>query len=130
VDSESNRHSFRFPKAARLLKAGEFEKVKRAGRSWHGKLLVLGVLETGEPAVRVGLITSKRVGRAVQRNKVRRRLREMFRLARPNIKPGLWIVLIARQAAAAAEFRVLEQEWLRLASRAAIFITPCQSSAC
>lgn len=115
----------RFPKSARLARVGEFAELKRAGRSFHGKLMVLSVLSAGgETAARIGLITSRRVGGAVERNLVRRRLREIVRAARPHLKAGVWLALIARQAAARASFQALRDEWLQLAQRSSI-LTPC-----
>jgi len=114
-----------FPKAARLSRAFEFERLKREGESFHGKLMVLSVLKNlPETEVRVGFITSRRVGGAVLRNRVRRRLREIVRAARPQISPGTWLTVIARQAASRASFQALSDEWHSLARRSAIF-TPC-----
>ena len=109
----------------RLAMASEFQQVRDHGVSSHGRYIVLSVLKTQEAGVRFGLITSRRIGNAVQRNKVRRRLRELARHTCPRLKPGHWIVLIARKAAVEAEFRVLEQEWLSLAGRASILTSPC-----
>jgi ribonuclease P protein component len=115
----------RFPKAARLFRAAEFAKLKREGQSFHGKLFVLSVVPSGdESASRIGLITSRRVGGAVVRNRVRRRLREIVRAARPQMKAGLWLALIARQAAARATFDALREEWTQLAQRSSI-LAPC-----
>lgn len=111
---------FRFPKSARLTQAAEFLKVKNEGASCHGKLIVLSVLKNPAGETRVGLITSRRVGNAVKRNKVRRRMRELVRVNFPRLKPHLWLVLIARQSAVGATFRALEEEWLRLAQRTSI----------
>jgi ribonuclease P protein component len=112
---------FRFPKSARLTRSSEFAKVKNAGESCHGRLMVLSVLKTAECEPRIGLITSRRLGNAVKRNAVRRRLREIVRLERPRLKPGLWLVFVARKAAAGAPFEALREDWLRLAKRASIF---------
>jgi ribonuclease P protein component len=120
VDSKPDRGAFRFPKAVRLARAAEFAKVKNCGHSWPGKFMVLGVLKTSEPGVRVGLITSRRIGNAVTRNRTRRRLREMVRLSRPRLNDGLWIVLVARRSATFAEHDEIEREWLSLARRASI----------
>ena len=115
----------RFPKAAHLCRAGEFAKLKRDGRSFHGQLIVLSVLQSAEEtSARIGLITSRRVGGAVVRNRVRRRLREIVRAARPELKAGVWLALIARQAAAGASFQALRDEWTLLAQRSAI-LSPC-----
>jgi ribonuclease P protein component len=87
--------------------------------------MVLSVLKN-LPAieVQVGLITSRRVGGAVVRNRVRRRLREIVRAARPQIQAGTWLALIARQAAARASFQNLAAEWEHLARRSSI-LTAC-----
>jgi ribonuclease P protein component len=115
----------RFPKSARLSRVGEFAELKRSGRSFHGQLMVLSVLSAGgEAAARIGFVTSRRVGGAVERNLVRRRLREIVRAARPQLKSGLWLALIARQAAARASFQALRDEWQQLAERSSI-LTPC-----
>lgn len=83
--------------------------------------MILSVLTNPECAgVRVGLITSRRVGSAVERNGVRRRLREIVRLNMPRLRKGLWLVLVARHGAVAAKFEALREEWLRLADRASI----------
>ena len=111
----------RFPKSARLARASEFQRMRRDGQSFHGKFFVLSVLKnlpTSE--VRVGFITSRRVGGAVDRNRVRRRLREIVRAARPEIRGGTWLTLIARQAAASATFQNLTAEWRLLAQRSTI----------
>jgi ribonuclease P protein component len=120
VDSRPNRGDFRFPKSARLARAAEFAKVKNHGGSWPGKFMVLSVLKTTEPGSRIGLITSRRIGNAVTRNRARRRLREMVRLSRPHLNDGFWMVLIARRPVAFAEFKEIEREWLSLARRASI----------
>lgn len=116
---------FRFSKADRLTRASEFRKVKEEGRACRGSYIVLSVLRTSESAsIRVGLVTSRRLGNAVKRNRVRRRLREIARLHAPLVKTGLWYVMIARRDAVTATFRELKQEWLKLAGRAAILREP------
>ena len=114
----------RFPKAARLTRATAFARVKKYGRSFPGRLLVLGVLTEAEPdpdtGSRVGFVTSRRVGGAVVRNQVRRHLREAVRHTRPQLRAGCWIVVIARNYAARATGRELAAEWLKLARRAGI----------
>jgi ribonuclease P protein component len=116
----------RFPKAARLNRATEFARMRREGQAFHGRLMVLSVLRV-EPAVapRFGIVTSRRVGGAVQRNRVRRRLREILRQAQGAIMRGVWVVLVARPAAAVAEFAEMRADWQRLAERSAILMPSC-----
>jgi len=111
----------RFPAARRLKLSRDFARVRAEGRTIRGALLTLGVLPVdGEIAFRVGLVTSKRVGRAVVRNRVRRQLREIVRRHQHALQSGFWLVVIARPAAATAGAAALEDEWLRLLKRASI----------
>lgn len=88
--------------------------------SQRGKLLVLNVSRVDHGPFRAGFITSRKVGGAVVRNRVRRQLREIVRKHQHKIVDALWIVTIARDAAAGATFAQLEDAWLRLADRASI----------
>ncbi|XHR27800.1 MAG: ribonuclease P protein component [Chthoniobacteraceae bacterium] len=108
-----------FPKSIHLHYSSEFLRVKTEGRAFGGRYFTLGVLKDRE-ATRTGLITSKRVGIAVERNRVRRRLRELMRLSLPEWTPGVWVVAIARRAAVKASFTQLQGEWTHLARRAGI----------
>jgi len=116
----------RFPKAARLSAAGEFLRVREAGQTYHGTFMLLNVLRSEElKGPRIGIITSRRVGCAVERNRTRRRLREIFRKHCAQLEPNCWLVIVARYKAAKAEFAALESEWLRLAGRASILRKTC-----
>lgn len=108
-----------FPKSIRLHHSSDFLRVKTEGRAFGGRYFTLGVLK-GRETTRTGLIASKRVGIAVERNRVRRRLRELMRLSLPEWIPGVWVVAIARHTAVGASFAELQGEWARLARRAGI----------
>lgn len=92
------------------------------GRAQHGPSMLLGVLKTGATGpARTGIVTSRRVGTAVVRNRVRRRLREIVRHARPKMCEGLWLVVVAKPRAAKATFAGLREEWTQLARRGGVF---------
>ena len=115
------RRSLSFPKVRRLTRASEFERVKHSGCAQRGKLLMLGVLAVENGGrVRAGFVTSRKIGGAVVRNRVRRRLREIVRKHQHDLREDFWIVLIARPDATRASYHALEDEWLRLAKRASI----------
>jgi ribonuclease P protein component len=78
--------------------------------------------EEAAGTARVGIITSRRVGSAVVRNRVRRRLRELVRADLPSLPTNCWVVLIAKSAAAKAAFGDLRAEWRRLAKRAGMVL--------
>lgn len=116
---------FRFPAARRLKLSREFAIVRTEGRTVRGGLLLLGVLDLADGSeFRVGLVTSKRVGGAVVRNRVRRRLREIVRRYQHEVRTGVWLVLVARPVAGRATSAQLEEEWLRLAQRAGLINSP------
>ena len=78
----------------------------------------LGPAESHAPAIRVGFTVSRKVGNAVVRNRVRRRLREAARLVIPaQARPDLDYVLVGRQGAIARDFTALHQELLEALRR-------------
>jgi ribonuclease P protein component len=114
-----------FGKTRRLTSRGEFDRVRGEGSKVRGPLLSLSFLQTDDGPFRAGFVTSKRIGRAAIRNKVRRRFREIVRKHQHEIIAGTWLVVIAAPAAASVDFAALEGEWLRLAGRASILAPPC-----
>ena len=100
----------------RLRKSRDFVLVRREGRSWPGRLLVLAARPNGLDLARFGFSVSKRVGNAVTRNRVKRRLREAARLS--DVSPGWDIVLIARAGAGDADYHELERSMTNLFKRA------------
>lgn len=117
---------FAFPKNRRLTRSAEFELIKKHGRAHRGQLILLGVLPTNRAApFRAGFVTSRVLGSAVIRIRVRRRLREIVRKNQRKIVDGIWVVTVARANAAGASYQQLEAEWLRLAKRASILAAPC-----
>lgn len=110
------------PASRRLQRHGEFARVKAGGAAQKGRFLVLNVLPTGAASpARCGIITGKKIGNAVHRNRVRRRLREIIRREGDRLTPGLWMVLIARWNSTQATMEELKQDWTRCALRAGIY---------
>ena len=110
-----------FPKSRRLTKAWQFEQVRKRGHAQRGPLLTLAALTGTEvDGLRAGFITSRKIGAAVTRNRLRRRLREIVRKHQHEIIPVTWVVTVARPEAASASYSELKDEWLRLARRASI----------
>ena len=96
--------------------------MRRDGASVHGKFMLLSVLpHAAKGPARIGIVTSRRVGGAVDRTRVRRRLREIVRAERERLLPGSWFVIVARHRAVEAAFDELRAEWLGLVRRAAGF---------
>ena len=101
-------------KLTRLTDSPEFERVYRQGIACRGKLFSVHAFpnEIGSP--RLGLSVSRKVGNAVTRNAVRRRLREVFYANISRVPGSLDLVLSARPAAAGATFEELSDEFVRM----------------
>ena len=82
--------------------------------------LVLYARRNREGINRVGITVSKKLGHAVVRNRVRRRLREVYRLNEQRFQPGWDIVVVARVRAVKAPFLRLTASYLSLARKAGI----------
>lgn len=103
-----------FPKALRLLRRAEFRRVYEEGQRRSGPLCALFFRSNGLPHTRLGITATVRLGNAVLRSRVKRRVREVFRLNRASIPVGWDIVLNPREAAARVPFATLVKELLRL----------------
>ena len=112
-------------KQMRLRKSRDFAAARRGGRSWSDKLLVLIARRTDGETCRYGFSVSKRVGNAVARNRVKRRLRETARQdVAARIEGGWDFVVIARKDAADADGRRLSRSLMRLFRRAKLLDAP------
>ena len=103
-----------FPKSLRLLRRSEFRLVYDEGQRHSASLCTVFCRPNGLPHMRLGITTPVRLGGAVRRNRLRRRIREVFRLNRADL-PGGWDVLVnPREAVGKVSFSTLQRELLRL----------------
>ena len=112
-----------FPKSERLQRGHQFRHAYEHGRKIAGRLFVLYVVDSppGTHASRaVGVVTSRKIGGAVVRNRARRLLREAYRLNKQKLKANLQIVMIARSAINGKRRQDVEAELLRLVRAAGI----------
>ena len=97
----------------RLTDSSEFERVYRRGTAFRGKLLSVHAFPNELGTLRLGLSVSKKVGNAVVRNTLRRRLREIFASFAPRSGSELDLVVSARPPARDASFADLREEFRR-----------------
>ena len=91
----------------RLRPYGEFERVRQQGRSWPHRLLVLIVQPCPDTPIdppRVAVVAGKRLGGAVVRNRVKRRLRAAVQQVHARIPAGIDLIVMARAPLLDAEF--------------------------
>ena len=104
----------RLQPAERLRCPRAYRRVFQQGKKLLSPLFVLYVLPTSQPHSRLGLAVSKRIGSAVLRNRVKRRLREVFRRHKELLDPPCDIVFVARSAAAKASSAVYTEQFRKL----------------
>jgi ribonuclease P protein component len=93
----------------RLRHNADFQRVKRDGKFYASPLMVLAFLRNELAYSRFGFVVNKRIGGAVQRNRIKRQMREIVRIRAQHIKPGFDLVFIARQPIGLASFVQIEQ---------------------
>jgi ribonuclease P protein component len=98
----------------RLKRSQDFLRLREEGRRWQSGKLVLNVLPNDLPHNRFGFVVSRRVGNAVTRNRLKRRLRAATQSWLPNLPEGYDVVIIARQSAVSAAYQELVTELGRL----------------
>lgn len=104
----------------RLRHPADFERLRNEGRRWHHPLAVLVIGANNQSISRFAFLASKRVGKAVARNRARRLLREAVRLKLDEIEKGWDCLFIARQATSEASFQEVDAAVGQLLGRAGL----------
>ncbi|MEX1021050.1 MAG: ribonuclease P protein component [Litorilinea sp.] len=105
----------------RVRENKRFQEIRRSGRSYTNELLVLCALPNCLPYSRFGFSVSSRIGNAVTRNRIKRRLREAVRLQMDELATGWDVVFIARNPIRAADYHAMEAACACLRRRADLF---------
>lgn len=112
----------------RLRGNSDFQRVRREGQSYASRFVVLAFLRNELECSRFGFVVNRRLGNAVHRNKIKRRLREATRLRLPIIKPGFDVVFIARQPIRQADYWTVDQTVVELLAKAGLLVADKSSS--
>ena len=96
-----------------LTRNNEFARAYTRGKSFVHPHVVLYVNKNRLGRTRVGITATKKIGNAVTRNRVRRRLREIYRLSEPTLRTGFDVVVVARTRAVDAAYSRLNAEYIR-----------------
>ena len=105
-----------------LARREDFSAVFRRGRAYSSGVVVLRVLPNGLGVTRLGLVVGKRVGGAVERNRVKRRIRQIVNSRA--LLPGWDVVVVARSGIESAEYQDVQRELVRLLDRAGLLCRP------
>lgn len=117
------RH-FAFPKHEHITSADDFKRLYKQGRVYRDKYFIMYLGERdsadSQPYIKIGFTISKKVGKATVRNRLKRLLREIFRLNKNSLSKGLEIVFVARSEAAGLDYKTAEEAVLGLFKEAGI----------
>ena len=94
-----------------------FRRAYNRGKTAADSRLALYIRRNGRKGNRLGFTVSTKVGHAVVRNRIRRRLRESYRLHEDGLAPGCDVVVVARVRCASSDYHQLEKSFLKLADK-------------
>jgi ribonuclease P protein component len=97
-----------------------FRRLYAKGKSAVSPCLALYCRRNGRDHSRLGITVSAKLGKAVRRNKIRRRIREIYRIHQEEFLPGWDIVVVARVKAAHSSYAALERSFLTTADKLAL----------
>ncbi|MGC8907303.1 MAG: ribonuclease P protein component [Desulfomonilaceae bacterium] len=107
---QSERNRFRLRKRDRIRRSADYRRIMQEGARYRTANFHIRVLKNDAGGVRVGIIASKRAGNACVRNRIKRRLREYFRLNRDKMPPETDVVFIVTPGATQLDTRQLRTE--------------------
>lgn len=108
------RPSERYPESLRLKRRAEFRRVQTRGRRVHTPHFLIILHPRPDEGQKLGITVTKKVGTAVQRNRVKRLVREVFRQNRECFPIGADVVVIAKRGAPQLDFATVKDELLRV----------------
>jgi len=109
-----------------LTKKNQYEAVYHNGNYRAGKELIIRILPNGLDISRYGITVSRHVGKAVVRNKIKRRFREILRKIK--LQPGFDIVIVARAPAAKADYSEMKKTTENTLLRAGLLVGEYEGS--
>jgi len=104
---------YTFPKTERLLKKWEFQRVFAENRKYTGRYLVIHILRE-QPTRKVGILVSRKIGKAVKRNRIKRLIREAYRLNKHSLPNNIHLVITAKQGIGDLKYKDIEEDLLEI----------------
>lgn len=108
-------------KVNKIRKNVEFRAIYRRGKSFSNALLVLYIYKNKKNLNRIGISVSKKVGKSVVRNRVKRLIKESYRLNKDKLNIGYDLVFIARNAANGRNYNEIDEAVKNLFKKAGLY---------
>lgn len=112
------------PRPLRLAKSEDFTRLRHEGQTFRGRFMLMNVAPNTLSHNRYGVVTSKRLGGAVIRNRVRRLIREVLRQSTPHLHSGLDIVLVAHPSIVGQPLSDISRAFDALVRQAGLVASP------
>ncbi len=106
----------------RLRQSKDFARLRQEGRVYRHPFLVLSVAPNDLSHNRYGFVTSKHLGNAVKRNRVRRLLREAIRHLHPRLRPGFDVVMVVRDQLVGQPYSTVERTIVEMFRRSSMLV--------
>lgn len=101
-------------KKYRLRKNIEFKRVYNKGKNYWNRNLTLYVKKNGLEETRLGITITKKIGNAVVRNKIKRRVKEIYRLNKHRVKNGYDLIFIPKKNVVDLSYKELERSIIHI----------------
>lgn len=105
----------------RLKKRSQFRYIYSKAKSQSNERLVMYKQRNGKSVNRIGISVSKKIGKSVVRNKVKRRIKESYRINRHLLKKGFDIIFVARRGIEKSDYNEIQKSVLNLLGRGGLF---------
>jgi ribonuclease P protein component len=112
-----NEVSQKFPKSNRILRRDEFRRAYDGGRKVQAHYFTAFVLQKAGAEARLGITATRKVGKAVRRNRARRLVREAFRKNKWLVPQGVDIVINVKQSLTEASYQDFEADFIAFLER-------------
>ena len=113
---------YRLDKTRRIINNNEYRLVYKHGKYEVGRLCVLYRMPVAKQKTRIGFVTGKKVGGAVERNRARRLMKEVYRLNQHQLREGYHIVIVGRGPLKDATYERAEKEILYLLRKSKLLV--------
>ncbi len=110
IAGKAEKRRYTFPSKLRLRKSEEFKMVIEKGKKRVFSNFIVFLLPNGLSHPRLGVTVSKKIGKAYIRNRIKRLVREYFRLHQHEYKNNMDIVIVARKSASGLDYKAVNKE--------------------